>query len=144
MKLLKEIENFELKHKIISFVGIIILTILITRVLVLIKNPDPVILGYELHHFYYGIFLLIIVTIFELFAKKHYRVYLTLSAISIGLILDELLYVAGDFGNIEPYTKTLPSAIVFAVAIGLITIITFYTSKRKSSTKRTKNQKNFK
>jgi len=131
MAVIKRIEKFELHHKIISFIGIIILTIIITRILISIRDPNPIIHGYELHHFYYGIILLILVTTFELFSKKHYRIYLTLSAISIGLILDEFLYVAGRFGNTEVYEATLPSAIIFSGIIATITIIIFYTSKVK-------------
>lgn len=131
MKLLKEAEEFELKHRIISFILIVIITIALTRIIVSIKDPNPIIRGYELHHFYYGIILLMIISLSWLFGHKHYKIYLTLTAISIGLIIDQFLYVAGGFGNTQIYSSTLSSAIVFAsVIIIIIAIIKLDVLKR--------------
>jgi len=102
---------------------VIILTIIITRIIVLLKDPDIIIKGYELHHFYYGIVLLIISNLLMLFGKKNFNIYFLLSAISIGLIIDEFLYVAGGFGNKNVYFSTLPSAIAFS---GIILVIVFF------------------
>lgn len=126
MSIVKETEKFELKHKIISLIGIIILTIGVTRLLTWINDPNLIIHGYELHHFYYGVILLLMTSIFMLFGKKHLRVYLTLTAISAGLIIDEFLYVAGGFGNTQKYMSTLPSALVFTTIILAIVLIVYY------------------
>ncbi|OGJ21430.1 hypothetical protein A3K73_08975 [Candidatus Pacearchaeota archaeon RBG_13_36_9] len=119
----KKIEEFEIKHKIILFILVIFLTIIITRIIVLVKDPNLIIKGYELHHFYYGIILLIISNLLMLFGKKNFNIYFLLSAISIGLITDEFLYVAGGFGNKNVYFSTLPSAIAFS---GIILLIAFF------------------
>lgn len=92
---IKKIEKWELKHKIIAFVLIFVFTIAIMRLIILIHDPNPILFGYELHHFYYGSLLLIFVTLFIIFGKERYAVYFTLSAISIGLIADEFFFVLG-------------------------------------------------
>ena len=121
----KKIEEFEIKHKIILFILVIFLTIIITRIIVLVKDPNLIIKGYELHHFYYGIILLIISNpLFNIInANTCFNIYFLLSAISIGLITDEFLYVAGGFGNKNVYFSTLPSAIAFS---GIILLIAFF------------------
>ena len=128
---IKEIETFEMKHRVISFILIVLLTIAITRAITMIQDMDIIIRGFELHHFYYGVVLLMLTVILMLFGKKHYKIWLTLSAISIGLILDEFLYIGQGFGNYEIYSATLPSAILFAVIISVITSLIFYISKRE-------------
>ena len=130
-KAIKELREFELKHKIISFIGITILTILITRLILLFKDPNIIIKGFELHHFYYGLCLLIITTIFMLFGKKHYLAYLTTSAIAIGLILDELIFIMGKIRGEIKYINTIPSTLVFVIILSLIIIATFYISKNQ-------------
>ena len=130
-KVIKEIEDFEIKHRVISFIIIVLITIAITRLLTHFKNPNIIIKGFELHHFYYGVILLMLTAILMLFGKKNYRIWLTLSAISIGLIADEFLYVGNGFGNYSIYASTFPSAILFAVIISLITSIIYYISKKK-------------
>ena len=130
-KVIKEIEDFEIKHRVISFILIVLVTIAITRLLTYYKDIDLIIKGFELHHFYYGITLLMLTVIIILFGKKHYRIWLTLSAISIGLILDEFLYVGNGFGDYSTYSATFPSAILFAVIVAIITSIIFYISKKR-------------
>jgi len=125
----EKIKKLETKHKLISFISIIFVTIIITRASLGIKDVDLIIKGFELHHFYYGITLLILTIILLLFTKKHYAIYLTLAAISIGLILDEFLYVSNGFGNYEIYVSTFPSATILAIIISIITIFIFRISK---------------
>lgn len=129
--LIKEVESIELHHKLRAFILIVALTIIITRLLVLIEDPNLIIKGYELHHFYYGIALLVVLTIFRIFSDKHKNLYLNLSAISIGLIIDEFLFVMGNMKGTEQYVQTLPSAIVFIIIISIITILTDYLTKKK-------------
>jgi hypothetical protein len=122
MKITKEIEKFELKHKIIFFCITIFLTILITRMLVLIQDPNPIFLGYELHHFYYGIVLLIITNLLILFGHRNQKINILLSGISIGLILDQFMFILGKIENTNYFSTTF-SAIVFFLIIALATII---------------------
>lgn len=130
MKIIKKIGDLETHHKIIAFIIFIILTMAITRILVLISDYDPIIKGYELHHFYYGVLLLIITCILMLFNKKHYLICLILSSISIGLIIDEFIYILGNAGNQQKYFSTLPSTIIFTGIIIIIVIITNSLSKK--------------
>jgi len=129
--LIQKLENKELHHKVRAFIFIVGLTIVITRLLVLINDPSITILGYEMHHFYYGVILLVIVTIFRIFSEKHKNLYLNLSAISIGLILDEFIFIIGNSRNHIDYLQTLPSAIFFIITISIIVVITYYLTKRK-------------
>ncbi|VVB79179.1 Uncharacterised protein [uncultured archaeon] len=129
--LIKKVEDIELHHRVRSFVFIVAATIIITRLIVLIHDPNPVIHGYELHHFYYGVALLVVLTIYRVLSEKHPVLYLTLSAISIGLIIDEFLFIMGGTRNNVYYLQTLPSAIIFTIVIVLITLATYYLTKRK-------------
>ncbi len=112
--------------KIFYFIGILFITVLITRGLSLITDPDPIFMGFELHHFHYGIVLLIIINLAMLFGKSHPRLYLILSAISIGLIIDELIYIANHIEGPVRYDATIKSAFIFALIIVIIILIIFY------------------
>ncbi|MBU0907353.1 MAG: hypothetical protein KKD18_05065 [Nanoarchaeota archaeon] len=126
MKPESEIQRKNPKKRAIYFISVLILTILITRGLVSIEDPDPIFMGFELHHFHYGIVLLIITNLAILFGKNHPRLYLNLSAISIGLIIDELVYIAGHIEGQVHYEATMKSAFVFALIIlGIISIILY-------------------
>ena len=126
-----EIKDLGLTHKIIVFMAIMLITIVIVRIIMLVKDPDIIIKGFELHHFYYGLVLLIITNLFMLFGKIHIRTSLALSAISIGLVADELLYVMGNMSEQKQYVSTLPSAIIFALLIVFIILFVKYISKKK-------------
>lgn len=122
MGVIKKIGDFELKHKILFFNLTVLLTILISRIVVLIHDPNPFLFGYELHHFYYGLVLLIIINLFMLFGHRNYKIHLILSGIGIGLILDELLFVIGKLDN-SSYSSTMLSALLFFLVIAVISVI---------------------
>lgn len=104
-------------NKKIGVIGLLFLTIIITRIFTIyIFDPNIVILGLELHHIYYGILLGIITLIF--FKGEKVRPYLFI--ISIGLIIDELEYALRGFGNHQIYTSTWPSAIILAFIISAL------------------------
>ncbi len=116
---IKDLKEFELKHKVISFILILMFTILTSRLIVSINDPNLIFWGYELHHFYYGIILLIIVNLFLLFGKKHYASYLSLSAVGMGMIIDEFVFIIGRISN-NMYQTTITSAIIFALVVSLL------------------------
>lgn len=116
---------FGLKHKTLIFLGVMFLTILITRILVYFKDLDLLLFGYELHHFYYGITLLMIVNIAILFGRLHQKLYIILSAISMGLISDEFLFILGGLRNHE-YPSTITHMIYTAFIIITILGIILY------------------
>lgn len=111
---------FGLKHKTSIFLGVMFLTILITRILIYFQDLDIFFFGYELHHFYYGITLLMIVNIAILFGRLHQKLYIILSAISLGLISDEFIFILGGFRNHE-YPSTITHMIY--TAFMMITIL---------------------
>lgn len=115
----KKIEKFENRHNVISFLIIFILTIFLTRIITYIKDPNIIIQGYKLHHFYYGLVLLIIINLVMLFGKEKYSIYLTLSAVSMGLIADELFFILGNLADSQ-YSSTFPEAIFSGLAILLM------------------------
>ena len=117
----------KIQNKHLYFIIILVLTVIITRIITLyLIDPDIIIWGLELHHFYYGISLLIIATLIFILNKKQLITYLTLYAISLGLIIDELEYTLNGFGNQEIYSATLPSVIILTSITILITLYIKY------------------
>ena len=114
------------RRRVIYFISILLLTILVTRGLVTIKDPNPIFMGFELHHFYYGIILLIITNLAIMFGKNHPKLYLNLSAISIGLVIDELFYIANHIEGQVQYNATMSSAFIFALVITAVILIILY------------------
>jgi len=118
------------KYRLTFFSIILILTVLISRILVSIKDPNIFIKGFELHHFYYGLFILIILSLFTLLKKKiNFKLYIILSAISIGLIADELIFISGKIRGAVTYTSTFPSSLIVIWVIILIAFVINYRSK---------------
>lgn len=130
-----KIEKFEMHHKVLAFIIVMCLTIVISRLSVMVYNPNPIILNFELHHFDYGILLLLIVYLFLLFGKKRYPLYLLLSAIAFGLVLDELWFIRANISpernNLLTYITTLPSVIVFVIIIILVSFFINHFRKRR-------------
>ena len=125
--LFNKLENFELHHKILVFLGVTVLTILVSRLSVFIYNPKPIIFNFELHHFDYGILLLMITTLLLLFGDKKYFLYLLLSATSFGIILDDIWFMRGsmidpNLTEISIYNATFPIVMIFVIAL-ILTIV---------------------
>ena len=138
-KQIKKILKFERAHKIISLIGIILLTIIITRLLTSITDPNIIIKGFELHHFHYGLILLIIVSLMMLYKRGKFELHLILTGIAIGLIIDELGFVSGKVRGPIEYNSTFTSAIAITIIIMLIAEAVFYYNKK--SKKKNKNSK---
>lgn len=117
---IERIKDFEIKHKIISFLIVLILTIIITRIIVAIFDPNFAIKGFEIHHFYYGLVLLIIVSLMMLYRKGGFPLHLILVAMSIGLIIDEFIFILTKVRGVITYTSTFSSAIIAIIIIMLI------------------------
>lgn len=139
--LITKLENTELHHKLRVFILILGLTIIITRLVVLIDNPNITIRGYEMHHFYYGVILLVLLTIFRIFSEKHKNLYLNLSAVSIGLILDEFIFIMGNNRSHFDYAQTFLPALVFVIVVSLIAVLTYYLSRKKQNDKNRNNRR---
>lgn len=121
----KEI-NKNTRKKVFYFIGVLVITVLVTRGISLVADPDPIFLGFEVHHFHYGLVLLILVNLAMLFGKDHPKVYLNLSAISIGLIIDELIYIANHIEGSIDYNSTTGSAFIFILIICAIILFIEY------------------
>lgn len=129
-KIVKEIKEFELRHKITAFLIVMFLTIAITRILTFIHNPSPALFHFELHHFDYGVLLLIVTCLFVLLGKEKDGTYLILSGIAVGLIADDYWFIrtnilepATIFEETKLYNSTFPQAILFGIVVALIIII---------------------
>ena len=132
-KLMRTLEDFEMKHKIIYFLAIIVITFVFTRVITFFNDPNIFLIDFELHHFYFGIILLIIVSILLIFSRKRHLIYLTLSAFSIGLILDEFIFVMGKIRSELSYSSTLfPTFfLILFICIAIFFISHYFSRKRK-------------
>lgn len=133
---IEKTEKFELHHKIIFFLVIILLTILITRFIIYyVVDPNIKVLGLELHHFDYGLLLLVITSLLMLFGKKHFKLYLIFIAISLGLIIDELWFIRKQIGGNNPAIYNPSFIYVILVAI-LVVLIAFLISSLSNRTRR--------
>jgi len=129
--MIKELKNFELHHKVLTFIGIVAIVILFSRILTKIKDPNIFLRGYELHHFYFGLALLIVVVILLLFSKKHYLIHLSLAGVAIGLISDELIFISSKIRGEVTYEQTFFSTIVIGILVLIFTLMTYRLSKKR-------------
>ncbi len=129
-KFIDKFEKLEIHHRIIVFVSLICLTIVVTRIgiYIHISDFDPKLFGFELHHFDYGVSLLIFSAILMLFERKRSWLQLPLIAVAIGLILDELWFIREnviDFGRgqVDIYNNSLSSVIVLVIFVTLLVVL---------------------
>ncbi len=140
--LLKKIGNFRTHHHILFFSLIMLATVLFVRLSVQFYNPNPVLLGFELHHFDYGIIMLIIAVLLLLFGnQEHHDFYLIVAAIGTGLVLDDYIFIKKNMVEnhalqTEIYNSTIPYAIV-AIITSLLVIL-FINSLQKRRLRRLK------
>lgn len=137
---LKKIEQLELHHKIAAFILIMVTTIILTRIGVAFYDPNPTLFNLELHHFDYGLALLLIVCLLLLFGKKKYVIYLPLAAISFGLILDEVWFIRKSVFNptiddFSPYVASYPSVILLILLIVFAILLINHSTQKKSTRK---------
>lgn len=123
-----------------KFISIFFLTILIVRILVLIvQEKSLMIFGYEVHHLYPGI-ALVLISGFSRFFSKDWKINnfdLTFFAIGAGLIIDEVVFLIFTQGNHSDYFSLISNlgAIVLAAAF---TIIFYFIYKYEKNEKRPK------
>jgi len=133
-----KLKDFEIYHQAGLFVMIMLLTIITTRIGVLIYNPNPFIFDFEIHHFDYGLLLLFTTSLMMLFGSKKTLSNLILTAIAFGLILDEIWFIRGNvFHPIEKseltlYNSTLPYVTIILIITSIIvTLVGNYSKKKK-------------
>lgn len=119
--------RWETHHRIAAFSIVLVLSIILTRLAVLIRDPNPVILGLELHHFDYGILILLITSQLSLFGPRKLRdLYIFLTAIGTGFILDEYWIIRHGVDNVgsrlQQYNSTLFSVMILTSVVILATL----------------------
>lgn len=136
--ILNRFEDFETHHKILTFVLIILATILFVRLAVLVYDPVPIIHGFEIHHFDYGFILLLITTLWLLFDRSHYKTCFVLCGIAVGLLVDDFWYIRSQIGRVQDvkgdfsfYTSTIPVVVLLVVFIVLAILLIRHFAKRK-------------
>ena len=119
------------------YVIIFIATITIIRVAIIFVDPNPALMGFELHHFDYGLTILTIVTFLLLFDKKR-KIYIALSAISLALVVDEIWFVRQNLHE-RPvlYNASIPATLII-LAIAIAGIMIFSHLKKKNGKPRRK------
>lgn len=95
-----------------------LLTLIISRIIIYFYDPNPLLFGIELHHFYYGIILLIIS--FTLIKTK---AFIPTLAISIALIIDEFYFIFFTTRNHLAYLFTFWQSLIPAIIISAIVIL---------------------
>jgi hypothetical protein len=111
-------------------------TIALVRLSVQIHDPSPMIFNFELHHFDYGIFILLVTCLLLLFHKPNLPVHLLTSGIAFGLIIDDLWFIRSNVNEAVPnetqiYNSTFLSAVILSIVVILaILLINHFTKKR--------------
>ncbi len=124
----KTFTKFELHHQVIFFISLMVLTIFFTRIFVFFYNPNPTIAHFELHHFDYGLLLLMITILSMLFGKLKTTYSLILSSLSFGLIIDDLWFIRSNIidpatNEVEIYSHTFSSVVILIVFVLLCIFI---------------------
>jgi len=127
MAFLKKIEKFETHHKVTAFLAVMALTIAVARIGTLFYDPNPVIFHLELHHFDYGVLLLIVTSLILLFGKRPSGLFLILGAVAVGLIIDEYWFIR----RAVEYRGSMSSVIVFATLVVLLAFFSDSVRKKK-------------
>ncbi|MBI4152317.1 hypothetical protein HY495_01290 [Candidatus Woesearchaeota archaeon] len=136
-KIISQISGYGLHHRILSFIAVMLLTIAVVRLFVFIHNPDLILWNFELHHFDYGLLLLLITTLLLLFGKKNDGLHLLLSGIAFGLILDDLWFIRSNIldpgiNEIQIYSSTFLSVVVLSILTVLaILLINHFRGQKK-------------
>jgi hypothetical protein len=124
----KKFEKLSNPHKILSFVVIVLATIILTRLFVQFINPNPRLFEFELHHFDYGLFLLMWTSLLVIFGSKKHYLHLILFGISFGWILDDLFFIRSNildptYNEVLVYNSTLLETLILTGVIFLIAIL---------------------
>ena len=120
----KKAERWETHHRIAFFAIVILATIILTRVGVMIHNPNPTFLGMELHHFDYGILLLIIGTQLSLFGPRSFHTfYIILNGIASALIIDEYWIIRHGVPHAATAIQEYNSSLFSVAVIGSIVLL---------------------
>ena len=135
---LKQLETLCNKYPTSSFIIILFASLFVSRWAGLSVNIHPSLDSFRLHHFYYGLFLLSLSAILSIFTKLSKPLISILTAISLGMIIDELVLVFTL--DKSPYTwQSFPEALIitfiFSVILLVISCPSMISSQRKKKLK---------
>ncbi|HZX12439.1 MAG TPA: hypothetical protein VFE88_03200 [Candidatus Nanoarchaeia archaeon] len=115
-----------MNHKAFNIYALsVLLTLIITRIFLSISpETNFYLLGYNIHHLYTGLFLLILLLPFLLFHKSNI-IFFLLAGVATALILDEFVYLLFTNGTDAAYlgTVSLWGMILFSIFYLLYTYL---------------------
>ncbi len=136
-KVFRSLKHLELHHKALVFIGEVFITVIVTRFVAAYYNVDPFIRGFELHHFDYGITILIIALLCLIIDRnsKQYALYFALSAMGLGLVIDELWFIRllnsyNEISTVALYDTTFVSVIIILSLIAILAGVVNYKIKK--------------
>jgi len=120
--ILDRLDKFQIHHRMLFFIFVIIATIFVLRVAVNIYNPDLSLLNFELHHFDFGVLILLVMNMCLLFGARTRAVYLLLSGVGFGLVLDDLWFIRTNIldpglSESSVYNSTFPSVVLLVLMV---------------------------
>ena len=126
------------KHQVPVFIAVFLVSLFLTRLIAsTLVDFETSIFGFHLHHYYYGLSLLIFTSLLMLFGPRHYLVlyplYLGLVATSLGLITDEMPLIGvtahGRYYSVLPLVL-LAAAIIIGIVLLIHYVIGGFESKK--------------
>lgn len=110
------------KQKIILFATILIVTLFVVRVFLLTFPFSNLDLGpYNIHHLFFGAFLLVITVIFLNLGVSN-KLVIVIAGVASALILDEIIYLIATDGSDLAYLT--PTSFWGAVTLTLVVLLT--------------------
>lgn len=136
-RFVRKIESLEMHHRIFAFFVISVGSVVLTRLFVLFHDPNPVFFDFEIHHFDYGILLLLASANFLLFgSKRHSLIYLFTTAVASGLIIDDYFFIRRSVVEhplieTQLYNATFPAVMVVVLVTILVVLFVQSIKKKK-------------
>jgi len=130
--IIKKLKELETHHKIAAFILILVTTTLITRAFVFLHDPNPILMGFEIHHFDYGLIILMLINIFLVLGKKRTAIFLPILAISTGLILEDISYIRLNINTANIYAQSFLSVPIISgvLVVAALLIVSIYKMRK--------------
>ena len=133
-------KTFAFSFRIAMAFLVVFTTIMVTRILVTIYNPNPVFENYELHHIHEGAFLMVVASMAlaalpqkDMPNSRRIRTIITfVLLVGAGLVLDELLYIMAGYHTIEEYWYQTQIIVPF-VLLFIAAILAYFGYRRLST-----------
>ncbi len=116
-----------LKKDFFTFITAILITIFLSRILVwLIQERSLYLFGFEIHHFYLGVLLVMLAGFSRFFSKnkKLNKIDLIGFGIGNGLILDQFIFILFTNGNHTEYFSRF--SILGSLGLIILVVVIYY------------------